>query len=72
MFPDELLFPDVFIGLRLLGANTDLNEARALSYANDIIDVYSNSWGPMDSGDVVSGPEMLTGMALRNGVIEVS
>ena len=62
----------MLLGLRLLDANTDLNEARALSYASDIIDVYSNSWGPIDSGDVVSGPEMLTRMALRNGAIEVS
>ena len=63
---------DIFVGLRLLDATTDINEALALSYANDIIDVYSNSWGPSDSGNIVSGPEMLTRMALRNGANEVS
>ena len=62
----------VFLGLRLLGATTDLNEARALSYANDIIDVYSNSWGPSDTGSLVSGPQMLMRMALKNGANEVS
>ena len=59
-------------GLRLLGAGTDMNEAEALSYANDIIDIYSNSWGPYDSGDIVDGPGRLTQMALRNSIIQVS
>ena len=63
---------DISLGLRLLGATTDINEALALSYANDIVDVYSNSWGPFDSGSIVSGPEMLARMALRNGAAEVS
>ena len=59
-------------GLRLLGASTDMNEAEALSYADDIIDIYSNSWGPADSGDIVEGPGRLTQMALRNSIIQVS
>ena len=56
----------------MLGADTDMTEAEALSYANDIIDIYSNGWGPYDSGDVVEGPGRLTQMALRNSVTQVS
>jgi len=58
-------------GIRLLGANTDMNEAQSLSYANDIIDIYSNSWGPCDSV-CVGGPEKLTQMTLKNGAEKVS
>ena len=63
---------DILVGLRLLGATTDINEAMALSYANDIVDVYSNSWGPADSGSSVEGPDILTRMVLRIGAEEVS
>ena len=42
-----------------------------MSYANDIIDIYSNSWGPCDGG-CVGGPERLTQMTLKNGAQAVS
>ena len=58
-------------GIRLLGANTDMNEAQSLSHANDIIDIYSNSWGPCDLR-CVGGPEKLTQMTLKNGAEKVS
>ena len=58
-------------GLRLLGATTDLNVAGSLMYANDVIDIYSNSWGPCDYG-CVGGPLRLTQMALRIGAERVS
>ena len=58
-------------GLRLLGAFTDLNEASSLSYANDVIDIYSNSWGPCDEG-CVDGPQRLTHLALKTGAERVS
>ena len=57
--------------MALLGANSDINEALSLSYKRDIVDVYSNSWGPYDSGSSVDGPGLLTEMALENGVQEV-
>ena len=60
------------VGIALIGANTDLNEARSLSFKNDIIDIYSNSWGPPDSGFHVEGPGELTKMALQSGVTEVN
>ena len=55
----------------MLDADTDLDEAQSLSYANDIIDIYSNSWGPCDYG-CVDGAGKLTQMALKNGVETVS
>ena len=58
-------------GIRLLYANTDMNEAQSLSYANDVIDIYSNSWGPCESV-CVGGPEKLTQMTLKNGAEKVS
>ena len=50
---------------------TDLAEGGALSHSNDIIDIYSNSWGPFDTGYLVNGPNLLTRMALEMGVKEV-
>ena len=48
-----------------------MNEERALTYENGITDIYSNSWGPYDSGDSVAGPGRLTKLALQNGAREV-
>lgn len=51
---------------------SDADEARALSYATDYIDIYSNSWGPFDWGFTLAGPGYLTKRALRNGVVKVT
>ena len=62
------------IGLRLItgvGA-TDVQEATALSYKNNVIQIYSNSWGPDDDGMTVSGPGLLLNMAFQNSVMSVS
>ena len=59
-------------GVALLGANSDINEAHSLSYKREIVDIYSNSWGPYDSGDNVEGPGHLTKMALESGVKQVA
>ena len=56
-----------FTGVALLGANSDMNEASSLTFENDIIDIYSNNWGPFDSGDIVEGPGELTRLALQSG-----
>ena len=52
-------------------ATTDLNEAKALSNARDIIDIYSNGWGPSDTGSEVTGPRTVTKLAMKNGVEKV-
>lgn len=48
-------------GLRLIaGAVTDLNEATALCHEHESIDIYSNSWGPADSGYGMDAPGHMT------------
>ena len=42
-----------------------------MSYLNDRIDIYSNSWGPQDSGKHVEKPGILTETALKNGAKKV-
>jgi len=55
-------------GIRLIAANTtDRQDADALSFKSQDIDIYSNSWGPPDNGRL-AGPAPLTLAALRNGV----
>ena len=49
----------------------DIAEGGALSHNNDIIDIYSNSWGPIDTGYLANGPEPLARMALEMGAKEV-
>ena len=57
--------------MALLGANSDMNEASSLTFENDIVDIYSNSWGPFDSGAIVQGPGELTRLALQSGADNV-
>ena len=61
-----------YTGIALLGANSDMNEERSLTYENGITDIYSNSWGPSDNGYIVDGPGRLTKLAFQNGVRQVS
>ncbi len=60
-------------GIRLLNVRqTDLQEASSIGHRNDIIDIYSNSWGPPDTGFFVLKPGTLMQMALLEGVTNVS
>lgn len=55
--------PDASLaGLMLIACgNSDSDEANALSHLNNDIDIYSNSWGPSDSGNILgsAGPLIL-------------
>jgi len=54
-------------GIRLIGGFAgDAKEASALSYKNQLNDIYSNSWGPADTGNVVDGP----GKATREAMVD--
>jgi subtilisin-like proprotein convertase family protein/V8-like Glu-specific endopeptidase len=57
-------------GLRLLSdsGRTDQQEANALGYRPQDIDIYNNSWGPPDIG-TLGAPGPITLAALRNGVV---
>lgn len=59
-------------GIRVnLNYLTDVVEARALSYQNNYIQVYSNSWGPPDNGFLVQGPGYYSGRVLKEGTYKV-
>lgn len=54
------------VGMRLIAAGvTDSQEADALSYLPNLIEIKSNSWGPDDSG-ALSAPGSLARAALAN------
>ncbi|KAF5288036.1 hypothetical protein FQA39_LY15532 [Lamprigera yunnana] len=56
-------------GVKLLdGLVNDRIEGTALSYAHDLVDIYSASWGPNDDGKTVDGPGRLAKEALKRGI----
>ena len=60
-------------GIRLtVDFMTDMQEASALSHLSDTIQIYSNSWGPDDIGNVTDGPGMLLQVVFETGIMEVS
>mgnify|MGYP001157225847 FL=1 len=48
----------------------DFDESQALSYENDYIDIYSNSWGPSDTGRLLAAPGPLMTAAFENDVFQ--
>ena len=59
--------------MRILGGGglTDSQEAQALNHYISNVDIYSNSWGPVD-GYGFSEPGTITQAALRSGANNVS
>lgn len=56
-----------FAALRLTaGGISDSTVATALTYQNDVIDIYSNSWGPSDNGSTLGGAGPITRAALQD------
>ena len=53
------------------GRVTDRLEADALGFNNQLIDIYSCSWGPNDDGMTVEGPGKLASAVLLQGITEV-
>ena len=54
------------VGMRLIGGSvTDAQEAEAMNYLPQLIEIKSNSWGPEDTGDILEGPGPLTLSALQ-------
>ena len=65
----------VNLGLRVYDKNirsTDATESAAFSHRTDVIDIYSNSWGPGDLGWQVQGPGLLGSKAIEHGIKTVS
>jgi subtilisin-like proprotein convertase family protein len=55
------------VGMRLIaGFVEDRDEAEAMNYLPQLIQIKSNSWGPSDTGSVLEGPGPLTKAALQS------
>merc|ERR1712130_245119 len=50
----------------LVGSPTDSQEAEAMGYRHDLVDVYSASWGPYDDGRRLEGPSGVVLGAFEN------
>lgn len=62
-----LILRILLTALRLISTPgaTDMDEAEALSWQDGTVDIYSNSWGPIDDGYSVAGPGTLLQMAMK-------
>ena len=59
------------VGLQLISCSTtDVREGDTLSHESQDIDIYSNSWGPSDNGETLSGPGPLMLAALEAGALQ--
>lgn len=55
------------VGMRLIaGAVTDAQEAEAMTYLPDLIQIKTNSWGPDDTGSNLEAPGPLTAAAFQS------
>ena len=50
---------------------TDALKAKGLGYRQDYVDIYSNSWGPEDSGSIVAEAGVMTEEILKQGALKV-
>jgi len=59
--------PDAtLVGMRLIAASvTDRQEGEAFSWQSPLIEIKSNSWGPVDSGRAIAGPGTLAAASLQ-------
>lgn len=59
-------------GIRILGKNalTDNLKAKGISLKPDYVDIYSNSWGPSDSGFEIGEAGVVTEEALKQGAVK--
>jgi subtilisin-like proprotein convertase family protein len=56
-------------GIRLIADMfSDADTAAALHFRNDVNDIYSNSWGPIDDGETLEAPGYFTLAALEDGI----
>ncbi|KAF7991746.1 hypothetical protein HCN44_010547 [Aphidius gifuensis] len=59
-------------GIKLLdGIVNDRVEGEALGYRQDIIDIYTASWGPADDGKSLEAPGRLATEALERGIMKL-
>lgn len=59
-------------GIKLLdGVVNDRVEGEALGYKQNLIDIYTASWGPADNGKNLEAPGRLASEALQRGINQV-
>ena len=59
------------VGLQLISCSTtDVRESDTLGHERQSIDIYSNSWGPSDNGETLSGPGPLMLAALEADALQ--
>ena len=59
-------------GIRMLdGKATDALEASSLSFNSQLINIYSNCWGPKDDGKTFGKPGPLAAKSLQEGAEKV-
>ena len=59
------------VGLQLISCSTtDVRESNTLGHERQSIDIYSNSWGPSDDGETLSGPGPLMLAALEADALQ--
>lgn len=49
----------------------DYGESLALVHSLDVNDIYSNSWGPSDNGEIFEAPGPLAQASLERAILEV-
>lgn len=58
------------VGLRLIAGDvSDFDEAEAMNWRNDVIQIKSNSWGPNDTGDQLEDAGPLVKAAFKDAVV---
>ncbi|XP_043284514.1 neuroendocrine convertase 1-like isoform X2 [Venturia canescens] len=58
-------------GIKLLdGIVNDRVEGEALGYKQELVDIYTASWGPADDGKSLESPGRLATEALKRGIVE--
>ena len=68
------LFSSFALGIRIFDHDiwsTDATESAGLVHKIEMVDVYSNSWGPGDMGWEIKGPDVLASRAIKLGIEKV-
>lgn len=60
-----------FSGIKILSPNlSNIEEAKAFVYQSKKTDIYSCSWGPLDDGKTIEGPDALALRSIIEGVLK--
>lgn len=63
-----IIIEKIVIGKRML----DVDDAKAFTHKMEMVDIYSNSWGPLDDGSIYAKLGNVFENAMKDCVTEVS